>query len=394
MTTKIDTVTSRDKLKVRREPYWHRVSKGCFMGYRKMIAGSSGSWIARSLDEATGKQLYHALGGFSELPDNQRFDVAQKAAVEWFEHRRTGGNATTITVGQACMRYIQKQRDDKKVAATKDMEIRFKRWMFCDKKLSDTPLLKLTQGQIHDWRNKLTQGPAIPQDKKKESTKSRAASTINREVAVLRAALNLAMKDGYCTTNAAWHYKLLPIKNATGRRDCYLEPEQRRTLIASAQADLVPLLKALCLLPLRPGAIASLTAGSFDKRLKVLTVGKDKNGHDRKISLPPTTSEFFAEQVKDKLPTAPLISRDGGKSWDKDSWKYPFKDAVVKANLPKEATAYALRHSTITDLIVLHHLDILTVAQLSGTSVMMIEKHYGHLLREHAAHALGKLALN
>jgi hypothetical protein len=46
----------------------------------------------------------------------------------------------------------------------------------------------------------------------------------------------------------------------------------------------------------------------------------------------------------------------------------------------------------ITDLV--HDgLDLLTVAQLSGTSVAMIEKHYGHLRSEVAAGALAKLAL-
>ena len=34
-----------------------------------------------------------------------------------------------------------------------------------------------------------------------------------------------------------------------------------------------------------------------------------------------------------------------------------------------------------------------TVAQLSGTSLLMIEKHYGHLLREHVAKALASLTL-
>jgi hypothetical protein len=33
------------------------------------------------------------------------------------------------------------------------------------------------------------------------------------------------------------------------------------------------------------------------------------------------------------------------------------------------------------------------VAQISGTSVRMIEKHYGHLRRDHAAAALAGLAL-
>ncbi len=61
--------------------------------------------------------------------------------------------------------------------------------------------------------------------------------------------------------------------------------------------------------------------------------------------------------------------------------------------MPAATTAYALRHSAITDLIALHKLDTLTVAQLSGTSLQMIDRHYGHLLREHAAKALERLAL-
>lgn len=41
----------------------------------------------------------------------------------------------------------------------------------------------------------------------------------------------------------------------------------------------------------------------------------------------------------------------------------------------------------------MHRLDTMTVAVLSGTSIAMIEKHYGHLLRKHAAKALASLAL-
>ena len=363
------------------------------MGYRKMIAGPGGSWVARALDEATGKQTYNALGNFSDFADHLRFDVAQKAAQAWFEHRRSGGSATTITVGEACSRYVQKQRDDGKEAGAKDLETRFKRWMYCDKKLSSTPMTKLNQGQVNDWRVKITEAPAILQDKTNTSTKLKAASSINREMAVFKAALNVALRDGFATNDSAWKYKLLPIKNATGRRDCYLDINQRRALIVHASADLACLLRAMSLIPLRPGAVAALTVSNFDKRLGVLTVGKDKAGQDRKITLPNSTAAFFSEQSLNKLPTAPLCARDNGARWDKDSWKYPLKNAVIAAGLPPTATAYALRHSTITDLISIHRLDVLTVAILSGTSISMIEKHYGHLLRDHAANALASLAL-
>jgi hypothetical protein len=51
-----------------------------------------------------------------------------------------------------------------------------------------------------------------------------------------------------------------------------------------------------------------------------------------------------------------------------------------------------LRHSTITDLIAAG-LDTLQVARMSGTSLPMIEKHYGHLRADHAPAALAALAL-
>lgn len=393
MAKKLDTVSARNTLKPRRDPYWHRVAKGQYLGYRKMSADPGGSWIARMLDESTGKQKHSPLGDFSDLPDNERFDAATKAAQAWFDHRDAGGSATGITVGEACRRYAQKQRDAGNEVVANDYDVRFKRWMFSDRKLSNTPIQKLTTGQVNDWRVKLTKAPALKQDKTKPGTRPRAASTINREMAIFKAALNLAMRDGYATSDGAWKYKLTPIKDATGRRDCYLDPGQRRALIDAAPADLAALLKALCLLPLRPGAVAALTAGNFDKRLGVVTIGKDKSGKDRKIGLPPQTAAFFAEQAKDKLPGAALFARADGQFWNKDSWKYPFKDAVIAAKLPPAATAYALRHSTITDLLALHRLDTLTVAKLSGTSLAMIEKHYGHLLGDHAANALALLAL-
>lgn len=145
-------------------------------------------------------------------------------------------------------------------------------------------------------------------------------------------------------------------------------------------------------MPIRPGALAALTVSSFDKRLGVLTIGKDKTGRDRKIKLPKATAEFFEVQSKDKTPAAPLPARSGGKAWDKDAWKKPVKAAAHAAELPVSVTAYAMRHSVITDLGT-NGLDLLTVAQLSGTSVAMIEKHYGHLRADHAAAALAMLAL-
>lgn len=127
-------------------------------------------------------------------------------------------------------------------------------------------------------------------------------------------------------------------------------------------------------------------------RLAVLTIGKDKAGRDRRIKLPEATAAVFADQCEGKPSTAPLFCRSDGKAWNKDAWKGPIKAACALAELPPAATAYAIRHSVITDLVT-GGLDLLTVAQLSGTSVAMIERHYGHLRADHAAAALARLAL-
>ena len=60
--------------------------------------------------------------------------------------------------------------------------------------------------------------------------------------------------------------------------------------------------------------------------------------------------------------------------------------------LPANVTAYTLRHSVITDLVATG-LPLLTVAQISGTSAEMIERHYGHLVRSAVVEALATLNL-
>jgi integrase len=385
MAATIHTVSARTALLPRREPYWHLVEKGKFLGYRKMTTDSGGVWLTRQINDA-GKQKYHTLGPLHEVVDSRRFDAAFKAAQDWFAHLTAGGSAEIVTVGEACKQFTQKARDEKRENGATDLEGRFRRWVYANPVFANTPLMKLTAGMLTDWRNKLVKTPT-------KTAAARAASTINRDMAVLKAALNFALENGHATNDAPWKTKLKPIKNASNRRDCYLDMEQRRALIGCAAADLAALIQALSLIPLRPGAMAALTAGSFDKRLSVLTVGQDKAGRDRKITLPQSTAAFFADQAKDKLPGAPLLARADGKFWHRDAWKGPFKAAAKAAGLPNDAVTYNLRHSAITDLVALHRLDTMTVAQLSGTSVSMIDKHYGHLLQDHAAVGLGKLAL-
>ena len=382
-------VQDRTKLKPRRDPYWAKVRKGCFLGFRKMASDSAGTWSARCLDENAAKQVHKALGSFEEVPDQFRYDAAQKEALIWFDHLGQGGAVRAVTVRQACQKYVDHLRETKSERTADDAGSRFKRYVFNDPRLSNLELAKLMPTHLEAWRKTVRKTPILGGAGRGGQ---RSDSSLNRDMTCLRAALNHAFRDGWVTSDFAWRGKLRPVKNADRRRDVYIDIEQRRKLVAHADTDLAGFLRGMSLIPLRPGALAALTVASYDQRLKTLTVGKDKAGQDRKIMLPDATAAFFATHCKGKLPSAPLLARANGKHWDKDAWKYPIKSAVIEAELPDSVTCYALRHSVITDMI--HGgLDTMSVAQLSGTSVLMIERHYGHLTEKHARAALARLAL-
>lgn len=392
--TVLSTVKAREALKPRRDPYWQKLATGQYIGVRKMTADSDGSWWARYRDPDTGKQHHKPLGTFDEEPPSLRYDKAKEKAQELFKHLGAGGSIEKMSVQQACDAYVAYLRAESRGAAADDAEARFNRWV-TKSKIAKVDLLKLTAPALTAWRQSLAHRAVVVNphaDAKDQRTRNRSASALNRDMTTLRAALNHAKRNGIVTTDQAWAEALKPVSGADRSRGVYLDRQQRAALIEKAPTDLGKLLKGLSLVPLRPGALAALTVANLDKRLAMLTIGKDKAGADRRIVLPPTTLAFFVEQTKDKLPSAPLFARADGKAWDKDSWKVPVKEAAAAAKLPDAVTAYALRHSVITDLVGAG-LDVLTVARLSGTSVAMVERYYGHLRSEAAAAALATLAL-
>lgn len=388
MASKIDTVSARDKLKPRREPYWHRVSKGCYLGYRKMAADSAGVWQARYGQE-DGSKVTKSIGVLDEIPAYERFDKAVKISRDWFEHVGMGGTTKTVTVLDACNNYAALVRERKGDKPADDLVARYRRWVAQDP-IHKVELMKLTREHIKGFKRRLTAAPV--KINSAGETRERSKDSVNRDMATVRAALNHAKAEGEVTSDFAWSEGLKAYKNVSKRRELYLDRAQRRSFIEHAPDDLATFLRGLSMLPLRPGALAALTAGDFDGRLSVLKIGLDKHGKDRKIKLPAATAAILKTSAKNKLPTAPLFSRADGSAWNKDGWKWPIKTAATAAALPAGATAYTLRHSVISDLV--HGgLDLLTVAQISGTSVAMIEKHYGHLRGEVAASALARLAL-
>lgn len=386
----LSRIGEREKLKPKAgdEPHWQRLRQGCYIGYRPSRKKAGGTWFARVYDPETNRNSRKRLGDYGTLSGHEVYKQAKVDAESWAEAVETGGERSRdlVTVADACEAYL-KQRPGAIAEGV------FRRHVYPDP-IAKLKLDKLRRHHLREWRKRLEEAPALMSRAKEgeKRTKERSKSTVNRDMVPLRAALGQVLKTGAPNTDAAWHEALRPFKGADKRRDLYLDKSERKLVIDAASDEARPFIKALCLLPLRPGALAALKVADFDRRTRALTIGKDKNGNPRQISMPQVFADFFADQVKSKHTAAPLFARAGGEAWNKDAWKYPVKAAVKDARVPAAASAYTLRHSVITDLI-RARLPILTVAQLSGTSVAMIERHYGHLVRDDAEEALASIAI-
>ncbi|MBN8727602.1 MAG: tyrosine-type recombinase/integrase [Xanthomonadales bacterium] len=371
------TVKQQDRLQPRQAIYWHKMATGQHVGLRKAESGAL-TWYARTYDSGTQKQVRQSFGDFGHLAQHERFDAACRAAREWFEHLGKGGRLDTITVAGAWARYLQHQRKVKGAAAAADAESRKRRHIDGDP-IATVPLDKLAPHHLRDWRDRIAVG--------------KTPTTLNRDMVPMRAALRLALADGYVTTDFPWRQALRPIRGAGGRRTLYLTRDQRRALLdAIEDGHLRAFVHALCVLPLRPGALAALSVADFDMHAATLNVRHDKAGAGRVVPLPATAAKLLREMTRGKLPGAPLFARADGGWWIKHNWMGPIRAAAAAAELPEGSTAYTLRHSAITDLVTAGA-DLLTVATLAGTSVQMIQDHYGHLQQDHARAALAGLAL-
>lgn len=385
----LSRIGDREKLKPKAgdEPHWHRLRQGVYLGYRPSRKTAGGTWFARFYDADTNRNKRKRLGDYGTLLGHEVFKQAKADAETWATTVECGGERaqSIVTVKDACEAYLEHKPGS--IA-----EGVFRRHVYSDP-IAKVKLDKLRRRHLMEWRKRLEQAPALVTRTKvteKRRMKERARSTVNRDMVPLRAALGMVLQPGAPSTDAAWQEALRPYKGADRRRDLYLDRDERRAFLDALCDEARPFVRGLCYLPLRPGALAGLIVRDFDKRTRTLTIGKDKTDKPRQVSLPQIIADFFASQVEGKSPAAPIFARSSGHAWSKDSWKHPIKDAVKATNLPGGVSAYTLRHSVITDLI-RQRLPILTVAQLSGTSVAMIETHYGHLVRDDAEDALASL---
>jgi integrase len=357
----------RDALPPRREPYWAGIGKkGCHVGFRKIDA-QRGSWIARRLQPDKTK-LYRALG---DERDAFGFDQAVEVARGWFAELDAGiVNHDDATVETLCREYVEDRLREKGEACATDLRQRFARTVD-GTAFGRTPVAKVREAAIKRWRDSLDM----------------ARASRNRTFTALRAALNLAVRNRRVSGAVAVEWRSIQqYRDADQRRTIFLDLDQRRRLIANAEPAVADLITAVALTGARPGELVAARRSQFDERLGVLTL-TGKTGR-RTVPLSPAAIAHFAQLSRSKLPGAFLLTRADGKPWGHSDWDKLVRAAAAKAELPAGTVLYSLRHSFISEALA-GGMSTLDVARLTGTSLAMIDAHYGHLV---AAAARERLA--
>ena len=354
----LGSASSRARLRQRREPYWAPQVRGCALGYRKGATG--GTWVARVRDEE-GEQHYHALGAADDLNDGGGLSYEQavdRARAFFGVAAKTAGRHT---VGKALDTYLDRLRRENPESTVADAEARIE--SIIRPELGNIPLTKLTKAKLLSWHATLSEG--------------RAPETVNRITTMLKAALNLARAHRWVSDDSSWR-DIERLKGGAARK-VHLSASQCSDLLRHCKPQAFQdFVRAAILTGARTGELAALQVRDFDAATGTVEIRQGKTGA-RVVFLSEGAIEFFAEQTKGKSADDLLLPRADGGPWGKNHHQRPFAAAVLAAQLPADTVFYSLRHTYIS-LALLAGVNIQVLAENAGTSVRMIERHYGKFL--------------
>jgi integrase len=351
---------------VRREPYWHRLSKGQYVGFRR----GSDTWHVR-LRDRSGQQHQQAL------PDLPNFDEAKKAAETWLTQLGVAPvrRARRGTVREALEAYLQWLRDHGRESTAKNALPKFRKTVW-DHDIASIRLHSLTRDDFREWREGLRQG--------------RKPRSINRIVRDVQAGLNRAIKEGHVGSPAVWTIEpLVDDDEAGGKSMVLLGQAQRRALIEKADEAAAAFLRGLELTGARPSELARATVGDVIGRSDVSVrlchwKGRPPKPRWRTVLLSVTGAEFFKNLVKGRNAEEQLFLNPRRRQWERQEWAEEIRNAAAivnakakgKRRIPAGVCAYSFRHSRISEMLQIHGVDPLTVAVQHGTSMRMLEETY------------------
>lgn len=369
----LNTVRKRAALTPRREPYWHAFRRGGYIGL--YVGATKSEWVARAFG-TDGKYHRVTLGALEGLTYEGAEDKARA-----FADLTARVEKPDYTVGDAIDDYVKDATTRNGEKSAKGIEQRM--LLHVQPELRKKRLADLRSHHLKTWRDGLVKASEDP-----EATRA-SQDNANRLLAILKAAMNLAFRNGYATSDGEWR-RVQAFRDVGAARTLFLEPAQVQALLGAASGAFRDLLEAGLLTGARYGELTAANVADFNAQGGTLYLS-GKTG-PRTSHLSAQAVAFFKRMTRGKLPTAPLLMRDDGQRWGKSQQHRPMIAAVKAAGLPSECVYYSLRHYHISRAL-LAGLPAQVIAENCGTSVRMIELHYGKFTAKDRREMLDRIAL-
>ena len=384
------------------------------IGYYRGAKG--GSWIARR---------YIGIGAYETqklgLADGRRdadgkviltFAQAQEKARGWATQQdrvATGAvDEEPWTVAKAIDHYLHDYtaRGGK---ARRMVEITFEAHV--SPKLAERKIADLTPAIIRSWQRGLAISPARLRTKAgaatprvrpldsddPDATRARRASA-NRILTQLKAALNLASREGHATTDDPWR-RVAPFHKVDAAHVRYLTDDEARRLVNACPHDLRALITAALLTGCRYQELAKLRPADVDLDAAMLLIRAPKGGEPRHVVLTDESCEFLAQQTAGKPRNALLFeheqvvqqaTRDMAAKTDRMAWGHshqsrPLREACKTASFSPAVSFKILRHTHASRLAMKGAPMAVIAAQLGHKDTKITSKHYAHLSPNYVA---------
>jgi len=248
--------------------------------------------------------------------------------------------------------------------------------------LGEIPAKSLTPQDIERLKARLAATPARGRKDSEDPEKEglRTPASVNRYLQDLRAAFNLARRNGKVEKNPVADVKLLRennkrVREMTGEEEkailTALEPSTRRF-----HTDLRPMVRLLTETGLRVGEACNLRRPDVDWTAGVATLRKTKAGKPQHV---PLNAEALAilRALTPQDADGHFFAWPDGRSWLPGYVTHAFRDAAVDAGV-KDLHVHDLRH-TFACRRLRAGVDIYTVSKLLRHASVVMSERYAHL---------------
>ena len=394
---KLDTRSARTKLPLNKSGYWVPIARGFALGYRKGSKG--GTWLARLIDKTGRRET--ALGHADNVlePDGARiFDYAQAQAKarEWLASLGDKSEIGPYTVDQCLDHYVAeyKRRGGKALSRVEGSASAFIR-----PRLGKYEVDALTATMIRQWLGELANAPPRLRTRDGQQQKVRAISpddpdavrrrraSANRILNILKAALNLAYREGQVKADDAWR-RVKPFREADAPKIRYLSHDEAQRLVNASAPGFRPLIQCALLTGCRYGEIVGFGVSDFDRKAGTISVRSSKAGGTRHVVLTEDGVMLFEQHTAGKSGGALVFTRPDGARWGPSNQHRRLREACANAAIDPPTSFHVLRHTYATHLLQAGAPLPVIAANLGHADTRMTERHYAHLVPSHMAQVI------